>query len=113
MFARYIFKLVNVTTISGLRDTMKNIIKKEALEWYSSVQQHNNESVENFVDLVVDKTTEVLLEEIKKQFKDEFLSGNLKHNFIISPDYYIELKLKAVKESFSKDTSLELSEETF
>jgi len=92
---------------------MKNIIKKEALEWYSNVQEHNNESVENFVDLVVNKTTEVLLEEIKKQFKDEFLSGNLKHNFIISPDYYIELKLKAVKENFSKDTSLELSDETY
>jgi hypothetical protein len=91
---------------------MKDIIKKEALEWYGNVQNHDDESIENFVELVVNKTTDVLFEEIKKQFKDEFLCGNLKHNFVISPDYYIELKLKAVKENFSKD-SFEIAEETY
>jgi len=92
---------------------MKDIIKKEALEWYENVENHNNESIENFVELVMDKTTDLLFEVIKKQFKDEFLSGNLKHNFVISPDYYIELKLKAVKESFSKDKIINLPKEEF
>jgi hypothetical protein len=84
---------------------MKNIIKKEALEWFENVENHNNESLEDFVELVMDKTTDLLFEEIKKQFKDEFLSGNLKHNFVISPDYFIELKLKAAKENFSRSSS--------
>jgi hypothetical protein len=81
---------------------MKNKIKKEVLEWYENMGNHDNESIESFVDLVIDKTTEVLFEEIKKQLKNEFLSGNLKHDFIISPDYYLELKLKEVKQFFSK-----------
>jgi len=87
---------------------MKDIIKKEALKWYENVESHNNESIENFVELVMEKTTDLLFEEIKKQFKDEFISGNLKHNFVISPDYFIELKLKAAKENFSR-TSIDVS----
>ncbi|UCD14520.1 MAG: hypothetical protein JSW60_03630 [Thermoplasmatales archaeon] len=87
---------------------MKNQIKKEALEWYESVESHDDESIENFVDMVMDKTTDFLFEEIKKQFKDEFLSGNLKHNFIISPDYYLELKLKEVKQNFSRSAFTDL-----
>jgi len=83
---------------------MKDIIKKEALKWHENVESHNNESIENFVELVMEKTTDLLFEEVKKQFKDEFISGNLKHNFVISPDYFIELKLKAAKENFSKST---------
>ena len=83
---------------------MKDIIKKEALKWHESVESHNHESIENFVELVMEKTTDLLFEEVKKQFKDEFISGNLKHNFVISPDYFIELKLKAAKENFSKST---------
>ena len=57
----------------------------------------------------MDKTTEVLFEEIKKQLKNEFLSGTLKHDFVISPDYYLELKLKEVKQSFSGDTGVDSS----
>jgi len=87
---------------------MKNKIKKEAIEWYENVENHDNESIENFIELIMDKTTDFIFEEIKKQFKEEFLSGNLKHDFIISPDYYLELKLKEVKQNFSKDTSMEL-----
>jgi len=56
----------------------------------------------------MDKTTDFILEEIKKQFKDEFLSGNLKHDFVISPDYYLELKLKEVKQNFFKDANVDL-----
>ena len=83
---------------------MKDIIKKEALKWHESVESHNNESIENFVELVMEKTTDLLFEEVKKQFKEEFVTGNLKHNFVISPDYFIELKLKAAKENFSRTT---------
>ena len=88
---------------------MKDKIKKEALEWYENIENHDKESLETFVDLVMDKTTEVLFEEIKKQLKDEFLSGTLKHDFVISPDYYLELKLKEVKQSFSGDTDVDSS----
>jgi hypothetical protein len=85
-------------------ENLRSRIKKEALAWYENVENHDSESIETFVDLVMDKTTEFLLEEIKKNLKDEFLNGNLKHNFIISPDYYLELKLKEVKQNFSKET---------
>jgi hypothetical protein len=50
----------------------------------------------------MDKTTESLLEEVKKQLKNEFETGTLKHDFIISPDYYLELKLKEAEQNFSK-----------
>ena len=88
---------------------MKNKIKKEAIEWYETVGYHDTKSIENFVELIMDKTTDSIFEEIKKQFKDEFLSGNLKHDFVISPDYYLELKLKEVKQNFSKDLSVDLT----
>ena len=88
---------------------MKNKIKKEAIEWYENIGYHDTTSIENFVELVMEKTTDLLFEEVKKQFKDEFISGNLKHNFVISPDYFIELKLKAAKENFSK-TAIDVSE---
>ena len=88
---------------------MKDIIKKEALKWHENVESHNNESIEQFVDLIMEKTTDLLFEEVKKQFKEEFVTGNLKHNFVISPDYFIELKLKAAKENFSR-TTLDISE---
>lgn len=86
---------------------MKNKIKEEIMEWYENLEDPDDESLEDFIELVMDKTTDFILEEIKKQFKDEFLSGNLKHDFIISPDYYLELKLKEVKQNFSKNTSME------
>ena len=85
---------------------MKDKIKREMLEWLENNECDDEESIEGFVDLVMEKTTEGLLEEIKKQFKDEFLSGNLKHDFVISPDYYLELKLKEAKQNFSKGDNI-------
>ena len=85
---------------------MKDEIKRELLEWLENNECDNEESIEGFVDLVMEKTTEGLLEEIKKQFKDEFLSGNLKHDFVISPDYYLELKLKEAEQNFSKSDNI-------
>ena len=63
---------------------MKNKIKKEVLEWLEQNECNDDESIESFVEMIMDKTTESLFEEIKKQLKDEFLSGNLKHDFIVS-----------------------------
>ena len=81
---------------------MKDKIKQEMLDWLETNECEDEEAIKGFVDLVMEKTTESLLEEIKKQFKEEFLSGNLKHDFVISPDYYLELKLKEAKQNFSK-----------
>jgi hypothetical protein len=80
---------------------MKERIRKEAMEIYESIESKDSQSIATFIDQVMDKTSEVLFEEIKKQLKDEFVKGTLKHDFIISPDYYLELKLKEVKQSFS------------
>ena len=85
---------------------MRNKIKKQAIEWYSNIENHDETSIDTFIDLVMDKTTEVLLEEIKKEFKNEFLSGTLKHDFIISPDYYLELKLKEILQNLSLSDEL-------
>lgn len=90
---------------------MKDKIKKEIIDWYENLENPDEESIEDFIEVVMNKTTDYIIEEIKKQFKDEFLTGNLKHDFIISPDYYLELKLKEVKQNFSKDTSMNVPEE--
>jgi len=92
---------------------MKNKIKEEIMEWYESLENPDDESLEDFIELVMDKTTDFILEEIKKQFKDEFLSGNLKHDFVISPDYYLELKLKEVKQNFFKDANVDLPSDEY
>lgn len=92
---------------------MKNKIKEEIMEWYENLEDPDDESLEDFIELVMDKTTDFILEEIKKQFKDEFLSGNLKHDFVISPDYYLELKLKEVKQNFFKDANVDLSSDEY
>ncbi len=87
---------------------MKDKIKREVLEWFENNECTDDESIGYFVDMIMDKTTEGIFEEIQKQLKDEFLSGNLKHDFIISSDYYLELKLKEVKQNFSKSNDLSL-----
>ncbi|MFW6122186.1 MAG: hypothetical protein ACOC80_14990 [Petrotogales bacterium] len=88
---------------------MKNKIKEDVIKWYENIESHDNETIENFVELIMDKTTDYIFEEIKKQFIDEFISGNLKHSFVISPDYYLELKLKEIKKNFLKSTPTDLS----
>ncbi|MFO7676972.1 MAG: hypothetical protein R6V50_01105 [Thermoplasmatota archaeon] len=81
---------------------MKADIIKEVLHWLEEHECEDEESVKNFVNIIMDKTTEGLLEEVKKQLKNEFDTGTLKHDFIISPEYYLELKLKEAKQNFSK-----------
>lgn len=81
---------------------MREKIKNEVLDWLENNDCDDEDSIKNFIELVMEKTTDGLLDEIKKQFKNEFSIGNLKHDFIISPDYYLELKLKEAKQNFSK-----------
>jgi len=84
---------------------MKDKIKKEVLDWLEDNECDTEESIEGFVDLVMDKTTEALVDVVKKQLKNEFETGTLKHDFIISPDYYLELKLKEAVQNFSKSNN--------
>jgi hypothetical protein len=81
---------------------MKDDIIKEVLDWLEENECDDEETIKSFINLVMDKTTESLLEEVKKQLKNEFETGTLKHDFIISPDYYLELKLKEAEQNFSK-----------
>ena len=81
---------------------MKDDIIKEVINWLEENECEDEEAIKSFINLVMDKTTESLLEEVKKQLKNEFETGTLKHDFIISPDYYLELKLKEAEQNFSK-----------
>ena len=76
---------------------MKDKILKEVLDWCEKQDEKPNFYVEDFVDLVIDKTSEAIFEEIKDGLKNEFESGILKHPFIISDEYYLYLKLKEIK----------------
>lgn len=76
---------------------MKDKILKEVLDWCEKQEQKPNFYVEDFVDIVIDKTAALLIEEIKDELKNEFEKGNLKHPFIISDEYYLYLKLKEIK----------------
>ena len=58
---------------------------------------------------MINKTADVIFDEIKNDLNDEFVNGNLKHPFIISSDYYLELKLKEIKDRCIKSTDDESS----
>ena len=81
---------------------MKEEIRKEALSWFENVAINDDDSLGDFVDHIMDRTTDAILEALKKELRDEFQSGNLKHNMVISPEYFLELKMKEVKQNFSK-----------
>ena len=87
---------------------MRDKIIKEALEWYE--QQENNPNIEDFVDIVIGKTTENVLDCIHKEFEEEFKKGVLEHPFFISSEYYLELKLKDVKNKYLTTHSEEETE---
>ena len=82
------------------RTYMKDKILKDALEWYDKHEKKHNVLIEDFVDLVIDKTTVTIIDKIKDELQEEFKKGNLKHSFIISSDYYLYLKLKEIKDKF-------------
>ena len=88
---------------------MKEKKLQEVLEWYKS--QGKNPDIKDFVDIVINKTSDVIFDEIKTEFKSEFASGTLKHPFIISSDYYLDLKLKEIKEKCVKTPDDDLSDD--
>jgi len=90
---------------------MKDKILKEVVEWYNQQKLKDDIFIEDFVDLVITKTTNLLFEEIKDGFKEEFEKGNLKHPFIISSDYYLYLKLKEIKDKVIKTKKINISAE--
>ena len=92
---------------------MKDKILKEVMEWYDNLEEKNDVYIEDFVDLVIDKTTNALLDEINDELKVEFNKGNLKHPFIISSDYYLYLKLKEIKYKFIKTKKFDTSDKKF
>ena len=81
---------------------MKDKIRDEVLERYENIENHDDKSMRTFVDLIIDETTAGIIEEVKKELQKEFRNGTLKHAFIISPEYYLELKLKEAKQNFSR-----------
>ena len=81
---------------------MKDKILKEAMDWYDKHDDKNNVLIEDFVDLVIDKTADSLFDEIQSELEEEFKKGNLQHPFIISSDYYLYLKLKEIKDKLVK-----------
>ena len=92
------------------RLNMKDKILKEALEWFEKHGDKNNVFIEDFVDLVINKTTDALFDEIQDGLKEEFEKGNLKHPFIISSDYYLYLKLKEIKNKCVETKNLDTEE---
>jgi hypothetical protein len=89
---------------------MKDKILKEALDWYEKHGDKNNVFIEDFIDLVINKTADALFNEIKDGLKEEFEKGNLQHPFVISSDYYLYLKLKEIKSKCVLENTTELKE---
>ena len=90
---------------------MKGKILKEVMDWYDRHEDKDNVFIEDFIDIVIDKTTEALFEKIKDELEDEFEKGNLKQPFVISSDYYLYLKLKEIKDKFIETKELDTSGE--
>jgi len=90
---------------------MKDKILKEVVDWYNQNKEKDDIFIEDFVDIVIDKTADLLFEEIKVGFREEFEKGNLKHPFIISSDYYLYLKLKEIKDKIVNTKKINISDE--
>lgn len=77
---------------------MREKIFKEAIKWYEKKGEKSEVNIEDFVNLVINKTADSIFEKINDELKAEFENGNLQHPFIISSDYYLDLKLKDIKQ---------------
>ncbi len=84
---------------------MKEKILQEAMEWYEKNGKNSDVYIGDFIYLIFNKTTDAVLEEVKTELKNEFETGTLKHPFVISSDYYLELKFKEIKEKFVKSST--------
>ena len=76
---------------------MKDKLMKEIKEWCEKQEETPEIYMEEFLDLVINKTANALFEELQNELRNEFETGNLKHPFIISNEYYLYLKLKEIK----------------
>jgi len=89
---------------------MKDKILKEAIDWYEKHGDKNDVFIEDFVNLVINKTADVLFNEINDELKEEFKKGNLQHPFVISSDYYLYLKLKEIKSKCIEENDTDFKE---
>jgi len=83
----------------GCVRTVKEKIQKEISNWCDT--QHKYPKVDEIVEMTISKTSEQLFETIRKELEQEFSKGNLEHPFFISNEYYLELKLKDIKNKLS------------
>jgi hypothetical protein len=90
-------------------DRMNGKILQEALEWYENQEKTSEINIEDFVNLVINKTADAIFDEVKTELNNEFQNGTLKHPFVISSDYYLELKLKEIRDKCIKTTSGNIS----
>lgn len=74
---------------------MKDKIKKEIIDWYT--KNESNIKIDEFVEMIIDKTTDELINEIKNELNQEFKIGNLKQPLSISNEYYIHLKMTDIR----------------
>jgi hypothetical protein len=54
---------------------MKDKILKEAINWYDKHENKDEVYIEDFVDLVIDKTADALVEEIEVSLKTNLKRG--------------------------------------
>jgi len=87
---------------------MRDKILEEALKWYE--HQDGNPDIEDFIDIVIHKTTDSLFDKVIEELRGEFSNGNLKHNFAISSDYYLDLKFKDIKDKCIKNMKNDFSQ---
>ena len=90
---------------------MREKIFKEALGWYEKQGENSEVDIEDFVNLVINKTADSIFEKVNEELKAEFENGNLQHPFIISSDYYLDLKLKDIKQKCVDTTEEDKSSE--
>ena len=76
---------------------MKDKIKKEVLEWYKDKNKDPEPHFDEFIEFIIEKTTDTLMEEIKTELNEEFKEGNLKQPLTISNEYYLHLKMVDIK----------------
>ncbi len=81
---------------------MRKKIYEEALRWYEQQDTDSEVDLEEFVDLVIKKTADSVFEQVKNELCNEFETGNLTHPFVISGEYYLDLKLKDIKHRMIK-----------
>jgi len=85
---------------------MKDKVLQEIKNWCEENNIHDHPSMEQLFHIMFEKTSEALLEDVKDEFKQEFDKGNLQHSFIISSDYYLDLKMKELNERWKRSLSI-------